>query len=246
MKVVILRSDLFNVFLLKVVGPAFCVVVSLLLISGYFPGWNLLHASPFLIAAWFGASLAIVEVRGDVLRYRRLFKWTIIPEGDIVSARVVWGPFIGSMRLKRFVFPWGRLYFVLDANLDPNPFHRGEFPLLRYLRKEPILEPPVAVESTTRAKLRQVIAAVGGALFSSLWQLFYSWRFSEFEPSQPVAAHPNTVVDILFQILGRFEVTFIFCVFFAVLAIYQYRRRDAWIYAFLAGTALPRILLHWL
>jgi hypothetical protein len=99
--VVILRSDLFNVFFLKVVGPSFCVVVSLLLISGNFPSWNLLNASLFLIAACFGASLAIVEVRGDVLRYRRLFKWTVIPEGDIVSARAVSPPLIGSMRLKR-------------------------------------------------------------------------------------------------------------------------------------------------
>jgi len=199
-----------------------------------------------VVAALFGASLAIVELRGGVLRYRRLFKWRTIPEDDIVSARVVWGPFIGSMRLKRFVFPWGRLYFVLDANSDPNPFHRGEFPLLRYLRKEPILESPAAAESATRAKLRQVIAAVGGALFSSLWQLFYSWRFSQFEPSQPSSAHPNAVVDILLQILGKFEVTFILCAVFTFLAIYKYRRRDAWIYAFLAGTALPRILLHWL
>jgi hypothetical protein len=237
MKVVILRSDLFNVFLLKVVGPAFCVVVSLLLISGYFPGWNLLHASPFLIAAWFGASLAIVEVRGDVLRYRRLFKWTIIPEGDIVSARVVLG--VGSMRLKRFLFPWGRLYFVLDANSEPNPFRKAEFPLLRYMRKEPIRE--AAPESVTRAKLRQVIAAVAGALAGLLHITF----------SRPVPQErsPNAVIEIVFQIfqlLEKFGVVYIFFVVFTLLAIYQYRRRDAWIYAFLAGAEVPLILLHWL
>jgi hypothetical protein len=241
----IIRSDPFNVFFAKVLGPAWCVFVSLLLITGHFPSWNFLHALPFLIAALFGASLAILEVRNGVLRYRRLFKWTIILEGEIANARAVCPPLVASMRLKRFVFPWGRLYFVLDKNAHPNPFHRGEFPLLRYLRKEAISEVPAAAESPNRAKLRQVIAAVGGALFSSLWQLFYSWRFSQFEPS-PGNAHPNTVVDILFQILGKFEVTFILCVFLAVLAIYQYRRPNAWIYAFLAGTALPRILLHWL
>jgi hypothetical protein len=214
-----------------------------------FPDRRSLVTLPVLIAALFGASLAIVEVRRDTVRYRRLFKWKTIPKDDIVNARVVWGPFIGSMRLKRFVFPWGRLYFVLDAVSDPNPFHRGEFPLVRYLRKEPILEAPAAAESTTRAKLRQVIAAVAGALFSGLWQLFYSWRFSEFEPPRP--AHPpgSVAIEIMRQIsevLTSFEVACIGFVVFTLLAIYKYRQRDAWIYAFLAGMALPRILLHWL
>ena len=238
MKVVILRSDPFGVFLLKVVGPAFCVVVSLSLISRYFSGWNLLNASLFLIAAWFGASLAIVEVRGDVLRYRRLFKWTIIPEGDIVSARVVCGG-VGSMRLKRFVFPWGRLYFVLDANSEPNPFRKEEFPLLRYMRKEPIRE--AAPESATRAKLRQVIAAVAGALAGLLYM-----RFSRPAPQE---RSPIAVIEIVFQIyhlLEKFGVGYIFFVVFTLLAIYRYRRRDAWIYAFLAGAEVPLILLHWL
>jgi len=239
MKVVVLRSDPVDVFFLKVGGPAFCVVVALLLISGYFPGGNLLDASPLLFAACFGASLAIVELRGDVLRYRRLFKWTVIPEGDIVSARVVWG--VGSMRLKRFVFPWGRLYFVLDRNPDPNPFHWAEFPLLRHLRKEPILEAPAAAESTTRAKLRQVIAAVAGALAGLLYITF----------SRPVPQErsPIALIEIVLQILQlleKFGVGYIFFVVFTLLAIYRYRRRDAWIYAFLAGAEVPLVLLQWL
>jgi hypothetical protein len=48
------------------------------------------------------------------------------------------------------------------------------------------------------------------------------------------------------EVLTSFEVACIGFVVFTLLAIYKYRQRDAWIYAFLAGMALPRILLHWL
>lgn len=113
MKPMIIRSDASNVFGTKVWGPILCIATPLLSLWQEFSSWGVLFASPFFIAAFFGASLAIVELRGDVLRYKRLFKWKTIPEGDIVSARAVWPPFIGSMRLKTFLFPWGRLYFVL-------------------------------------------------------------------------------------------------------------------------------------
>ena len=251
MKVVI-RSEPSNVCLAKVWLPGLCMS-SLLIFGKEFPGWRFLFASPFLVAGLFGASLAIVQLRDGVLRYRRLFKWTIIPEGEIVSARVVWPPFIGSIRLKRSLFPWGRLYFILDANSDPNPFRKGEYPLLRYIRKEPMLEDQDAEKWNSQkdraAKLKLVAAAVAGALFYVLWQFFYSWRFSRFGPAQPVHAPRHDVIDILLQISqlwGKFEVVFILCVVFTFLAIYKYRRPDAWIYAFLAGAALPRILLHWL
>lgn len=251
MKTVILRSHISNVLLAKVCGPVLCLGISLLFLGDEFSSRRSMLATPFLIAAFFGASLAIVELRGEVLRYRRLFKWTIIPENEIVSARVECPPVIGSLRLKRFLFPWGRLYFVLDENLDPNPFHRGEYPLLLFIRKRHIHENQDAAKSNTQknraAKL--VAAAMGGALSYILYQLFYAWRFSRFEPPQPVHPPGPVAIEVLFQIsqlFTSFEVLYIVFVVFTLLAIYKYRQRDAWIYAFLAGMALPRILLHWL
>jgi hypothetical protein len=79
---------------------------------------------------------------------------------------------------------------------------------------------------------------VAGALLSTLHQLIFLWRFPQFEPSQRVSAHPNVVIDILWQISllpGKFEVVCILAVVFTVLAVYRYRRPGAWIYAFLAG-----------
>src|SRR5574341_2594374 len=104
MKPVIIRSNPNNIFCAKIWGPILCAVIWLLAAIEDFPDRRSLVALPFLVAALFGASLAIVEVTGGVLRYRRRFKWKIIPDDDIVSARVVWHPFIGSMRLKKFVF----------------------------------------------------------------------------------------------------------------------------------------------
>src|SRR5215472_12263793 len=106
-----LRSQAKNVFLTKLWAPVLCVGAVLLVFGEDFPNGRFLLAIPFLVAAVFGASLAVVEVRDGGARYRRMFRWTTIPEDQVVSARVEWPPVIGSVSLRRFLFPWGRLYF---------------------------------------------------------------------------------------------------------------------------------------
>ena len=137
------------------------------------------------------------------------------------------------MRLKRFLFPWERLYFILDANSDSNPFRKGEYALLRYIRKEPMLEDQDAARPNSQrnhaAELKVLAGAVAGAPFYSLSQLIFPSPRSVFrlEPSPPVYAHPNVVIDILWQISqlpGRFEVVCILAVVFTVLTVYRYRR----------------------
>jgi hypothetical protein len=77
------------------------------------------------------SDLAEIEVRSGNLRYRRLFRWRPLSKGEIVDVRVDLPHFVGSLRLHRFVFPWGRLYFVLDQSLSP---FRTETPLLLYFQ----------------------------------------------------------------------------------------------------------------
>lgn len=84
---VILHSQRGNVFLAKFWRPFLCVGGSLFIFGGDFPSRRFLLAIPFLIAALFGMSVAILEVRGDVLFYRRLFR-TTIHKDEIVEARV--------------------------------------------------------------------------------------------------------------------------------------------------------------
>ena len=90
--------------------------------------------SHFVILALFGLSVAIVEVRDDILRYRRFVKWRAIARHDIIGARIEAPPIIGSLRLNKFLFPWGRLYFALDRNMSPKPFGEGEYPALNHIR----------------------------------------------------------------------------------------------------------------
>jgi hypothetical protein len=133
-----LQSNRTNIFLVKIWGPLLCVGAAFVVFGANIHSRTLLLAFPFLIAALFGALIAMREVRGGVLHYRRLFKWKPIQDNEIVSGRVEFPPFIGSIRLNRLTFPWGRLYFVLDKNLDPNPFHKGEYAFLRYINKESV------------------------------------------------------------------------------------------------------------
>jgi hypothetical protein len=135
-----LRSQSTDVFLTKLWAPLICFVATLGIFGGEFPTWRFLFASPLILAALFGLSVAVVEVRDGVLRYRRFLRWTVVPRGDVISSGVVWPGFIGYLRLRRPIFPWGRLYFALDENLDPNPFRRGDYRLLRFLRSERVHE----------------------------------------------------------------------------------------------------------
>jgi hypothetical protein len=134
----VLRSHPTNIFLAKFWGPLLCIGATVGVFGKDFLTWRFLFASPFIMAALFGATITILEVRDGVLRYRRFFKWTTIRDDEIVAAGVVWHPFIGWLRLNRFIFPWGTLYFALDANLNANPFRRGDYPLLRHLKKVPV------------------------------------------------------------------------------------------------------------
>ena len=112
-------------------------VAAVLLSSGKFPR-TLILAAPFALFACFSASLAIVEVNRDGrFRYKRYLRWKPIQKDKIRDARLEWPPFIASIRFEHYVFPWGRLYFVLDENKELNPFREGRFVLLQYIQDVP-------------------------------------------------------------------------------------------------------------
>ena len=139
----VLRSKATNIFLAKLWGPLSCFLIAIGLSDQGIFTWSFLLACPFLFAGLFGATVATVEVRNGGLRYRRLFQWRTIRNEEIAEAGVAWGPVLGSIRLNRYLFPWGRLYFALDANLKLNPFREGEYSLLNQIRhamEEPSFE----------------------------------------------------------------------------------------------------------
>jgi hypothetical protein len=84
------------------------------------------------LAAAFGLSLAVVDVRDGKIRYRRFFAWVSLDLADIVSSGTTWEPFIGYIRLN---------YSMAQAVLRSRPqpavrlFRRGDFAILEFLKR---------------------------------------------------------------------------------------------------------------
>ena len=76
---------------------------------------QLLFLVPMFLLSLFHLSLAVVEASDEAVRYRRLSGWTMLRFDEITSCgfsklRIE----IGYMGLKHFVWPLGKLYFILD------------------------------------------------------------------------------------------------------------------------------------
>jgi hypothetical protein len=127
-----LRSHPTQVFVLKYWAP-------IVLFSCTFVFWNtqfhwaqLIILIPVVVGGLFHASLAILQVPDGNIRYRRFFKWRRLRFDEIVSCGVLRSTGIGYIRLNQFLWPWGRLYFVLDPN--EKLFSQGQHPLLQFIQ----------------------------------------------------------------------------------------------------------------
>lgn len=128
-----LRSHPSSVFVLKYYAPVILFGGTLVFWSGGFRWAQLIVLVPLILGMFFYASLAVLQIPDGTIRYRRLFHWRKLPYDEVVEcdfSRAIFG--IGYLRLKRFRFPWGKLYFVLDQN--ERLFGRGTHPLLRYIQ----------------------------------------------------------------------------------------------------------------
>jgi len=128
-----LRSHPSNVFVLKYYAPLILFGSTFVFWSGGFRWAQLILLVPLIFGIFFYASLAVLEIPDGMVRYRRLFRWRRVTYEEIVEPGTSWHFGIAYLRLKRFVFPWGKLYFVLDQN--EKLFGRGAYPLLRYIQK---------------------------------------------------------------------------------------------------------------
>ena len=127
-----LRSHPTSVFILKFWLPLILLGCTFVFWMGQFRWAQLVILIPLFLGILFNASLAVLQIPDGSIRFRRWFKWKRLAYDEIVGCGILGGG-IGSIRLKRFLLPWGRLYFVLDAN--EKPFGRGNHPLLRFIEK---------------------------------------------------------------------------------------------------------------
>lgn len=237
---------------LKLFVPMMLLAGGLGIFGKYVFTWRIVFILPFLLAAWFLVTLAIVQVRGGTLRYRRLFTWTNLEFPEVLASGQRWG--LGYVRLKRFVFPWGRLYFVLDRNLNSNPFQPGDYALLRHLRRERVLvEDATPSSRSDDDRMRRVkLVSVGavGAVVSLLGHIFMprpgpqSVLDPPFEPSKPAAWFTQPFEA--YHFLSTFPIIQILFAILILLAISRRRRSEAWILAFAAGSALGSMVSGWM
>ena len=127
-----LRSHPTTVSVLKYWAPIILFASTLVFWNTQFRLGQLIILIPLVVAGLFHASLAILQVPNGNIRYRRLFKWSSLRFDEIVCCGVLWGGGIGYIRLTQFLWPWGRLYFVLDPK--ERVFGPRESPLLRFIQ----------------------------------------------------------------------------------------------------------------
>ena len=243
-----LRSDPSLVFTLKYWAPIILFGGTSVFWSGRFRWAQLIILIPQVVGALFLASLAIFEVPDGGIRYRRTLKWKRLDFEEIVSCGVFWGAGIGYISLNRFVSPWGRIYFVLDRNLNPNPFRPGEYALLRYLRKEPVQKEESVKSSLVedrRLKFKLVTAGAAGVLVPLLWLFLIPRPIPRSVLERPWDFGKAAWVEVplrAFHLLNSFPGALVVFVIFVLLATYRWRRPNAWTFAFVAGAALASIL----
>jgi hypothetical protein len=244
-----LKSWSWNVFAAKYY-LAILLFVGFGLSSGWWGGWRLLFGLPFAVAGFFQLSLAVVDVKDGILRYRRFIKWTTIHRPEVLSCGLVLPPFVGYIRLNRFVPPWGRLYFVLDRNQASNPFRKGEYALVRCIRNEaappPRHTPEPSASSTPILQFQFVAAGTAGVLIS-LFRIAVSGPTSGrsvLEPARQVFPSSWSMLLRIQFLLATPPAAAAICTIFTILAVRGRHRRMAWVHAFLAGIALPYVFSH--
>ena len=98
-------------------GPLlfFFGLVAFILWNVGFHSVQLLFLIPLFVMSLFHLSLAEVEVSSEGIRYRRLSGCGAVSFDEVVNCGVSKVRMeVGYIRLKRFVSPWGKLYFILD------------------------------------------------------------------------------------------------------------------------------------
>ena len=129
-----LRSHPSSVFVLNYYAPIILFGGTLVFWSVGFRWAQLIVLVPLILGMLFYTSLAVLQIPDGTIRYRRLHRWRKLTYDEVVECGISWGiSGIGYVRLKRFLFPWGKLYFVLDQN--EKLFGRGIHPLLRYIQE---------------------------------------------------------------------------------------------------------------
>jgi predicted ABC-type exoprotein transport system permease subunit len=85
-----------------------------------------------LILSLMFMSLTRIKPEAEVVRYRRFFRWQAIPYTEVIACDTFW--ILGSIRSKRHIFPWGRIYFVLPRGGQED--YRWDKGIISFMRRK--------------------------------------------------------------------------------------------------------------
>lgn len=83
------------------------------------PAGGFVLVALFAMAGFFLFTLAVIMPTNDNLQYRRFIRWHTINYDEIVECNRSILPVVGYLKLKQFLSPWGKLYFVFSTPSAP-------------------------------------------------------------------------------------------------------------------------------
>jgi len=104
-------------FLVRVLAPVFMILFSFMFAYGARPAhqiaaWALVF--PVLLLALFMATLAEIRVNGQHVQIKWIWASTEALKRDVREMSPSFLSGISVLKLRRFIWPWGRVYFVTD------------------------------------------------------------------------------------------------------------------------------------
>jgi hypothetical protein len=238
------HSDTTKIFLLRLWLPFILLLgVSTALWGGRH--WVVLSLPPVLVALFY---LSAVQIRPGpkMLRWRRLFNWQDVPYENILECKVSIAPGIGLLRLRRFVFPWGRLYFVRE---EPNQllWPGGQSQLTRFInaRREETPVPEASYhEGANAPKMRERtacgVAASVGVIAAFLSRTLLPDVSVQFDPTR----YPHWIVACeQFQRAIASWPWNLLVAFMLLAIVLVLRFKNAWGFAFAFGGVLGSSVL---
>jgi hypothetical protein len=101
------------------------------------------------------ATLAEIQDQGHRIHVRRLWHSIDVPKEDVAGIAQSFVEGVGLMRLRRFVFPWGRIYFVSDWS---------KFGVVSPRPEEPRIDHEARPYSSVRTIVESLVVAISGFL----------------------------------------------------------------------------------
>ncbi len=151
-----------------------------------------------LPALWgiFCLSAAEVKACDRFLAYRRFLKWREVPYEEIRQCKNSWIPGLAYFRLRRFVPPWGKIYFVIERSaFYGKPKELTAFINSRREGRETTLRSQDQNVSGNERKPGRVCALMG--LVGIVYSFLLNYLFPNFPPQVPLERFPRWIAIFL-------------------------------------------------